>query len=277
MNKFYFQHDQNASEDPKIISLRIELGWEGYGVYWGIIELLHKNNGYMDYSDKRIAFALQAKVEVVKRVCEEFSLFSTKEGKLFSRRLLKQIEHRSNIVEKRRRAGSKGGRPKDSEKASEKHLLEEEEPIEKQTESKNNPKKSKVKKSKVKESREENTEVVITSAKSSKISSNTNSGIEKRQSDFIESLKPFSEKYGKDMLREFLLYWSEPNKSKSKMRFEMEKTWSLARRLERWASNNFGKKNGPQPVVKSVSSNSSTAQRILQEEAEWERKKNSAE
>jgi hypothetical protein len=40
------------------------------------------------------------------------------------------------------------------------------------------------------------------------------------------------------MCNEFYLYWTEPNKSGTKMRFEMEKTWDIGRRLARWANNN---------------------------------------
>jgi hypothetical protein len=37
-----------------------------------------------------------------------------------------------------------------------------------------------------------------------------------------------------DILQEFYEYWTEPNKSESKMRFELEKTWHLNRRIKRW-------------------------------------------
>lgn len=37
-----------------------------------------------------------------------------------------------------------------------------------------------------------------------------------------------------DLLEEFYFYWTEPNKSGTKMRFELEKTWDLSRRLRRW-------------------------------------------
>jgi len=33
---------------------------------------------------------------------------------------------------------------------------------------------------------------------------------------------------------EFVSYWTEPNKSKTKMRFELEKTWDTTRRLQTW-------------------------------------------
>lgn len=76
----------------------------------------------------------------------------------------------------------------------------------------------------------------------------TNNSIEEREKKFKESLYQFT-KYAKnpegiyspEIIKEFYEYWKEPNKSKSKMRFEMEKTWDLKLRLNRWASNNFGK------------------------------------
>ena len=59
--------------------------------------------------------------------------------------------------------------------------------------------------------------------------------IEARSQTFKDSLLQFKDKYQVNMLKEFYNYWTEPNQSKSKMRFELEKTWSLDRRLETWA------------------------------------------
>lgn len=60
--------------------------------------------------------------------------------------------------------------------------------------------------------------------------------LNKKKEDFYNSLVPFVTLYGKDMVREFFDYWTEPNKSGTKMRFELEKTWSTNRRLNTWAS-----------------------------------------
>lgn len=43
--------------------------------------------------------------------------------------------------------------------------------------------------------------------------------------------------FPKNTLQEFYDYWTEPNKSGTKMRWELEKTWDLKRRLQRWANN----------------------------------------
>ena len=43
--------------------------------------------------------------------------------------------------------------------------------------------------------------------------------------------------YPLEMLNEFITYWTEPNKSRTKLRYELEKTWDMARRLNTWAKN----------------------------------------
>lgn len=64
------------------------------------------------------------------------------------------------------------------------------------------------------------------------------SPVEKRERTFRDSLAPFVSKYGEEMIRAFCDYWTERNKSGTKMRFEMEKTWDTARRLVRWDMKN---------------------------------------
>jgi len=64
-----------------------------------------------------------------------------------------------------------------------------------------------------------------------------------RKLKFAHTLEPFLETYGREFLNDFYAYWTEENKSKTKFKQEMEKTWSLDRRLNTWAKNekNFKK------------------------------------
>jgi hypothetical protein len=56
-----------------------------------------------------------------------------------------------------------------------------------------------------------------------------------RQKSFKESLIPYVELYGKDMIRAFFDYWSEPTqKGVEQMRFELQKTWKVESRLRTW-------------------------------------------
>jgi hypothetical protein len=61
-----------------------------------------------------------------------------------------------------------------------------------------------------------------------------------RKEKFYNDCKPFLEKYPKVMLRAFYNYWIELNKSGTKMRFELERTFEISRRLVTWANNDKG-------------------------------------
>lgn len=65
--------------------------------------------------------------------------------------------------------------------------------------------------------------------------------IDKRKLEFSETIKPFILKFGRDMCLSFYHYWVEPNKNKTKLRFEMQVTWDVERRLNTWNKNNFDK------------------------------------
>jgi len=43
---YYFPHDANARTDAKILELRAELGWEGYGLWWALVEQLREAGDY---------------------------------------------------------------------------------------------------------------------------------------------------------------------------------------------------------------------------------------
>ena len=61
--------------------------------------------------------------------------------------------------------------------------------------------------------------------------------MEQRKKDFGLTLQPYVEQYGRQMLSDFFRYWTEPNKSGTKMKFELERTLSIAGRLATWAGN----------------------------------------
>ena len=61
--------------------------------------------------------------------------------------------------------------------------------------------------------------------------------IDDRKLKFASTLKPFLDFYGKDLINQFYAYWTEPNKSNTKMKWELEKTWDIKRRLDRWSQN----------------------------------------
>jgi hypothetical protein len=58
-----------------------------------------------------------------------------------------------------------------------------------------------------------------------------------RQKEFYSLLIPYVPQFGKKMIRAFFDHWSEPNRSKTKMKCELEATWDLPRRLSKWEDN----------------------------------------
>jgi hypothetical protein len=60
--------------------------------------------------------------------------------------------------------------------------------------------------------------------------------LNKREEKFKKEVYEFKEKYPELMLNKFIDYWTEKNKSKTKMRWELEKTFEISKRLATWAS-----------------------------------------
>jgi hypothetical protein len=58
---------------------------------------------------------------------------------------------------------------------------------------------------------------------------------EKRQK-FYEDCKPYLAKYPKEMLRAFYNYWTEMNKSQTRLKFELQQTFEIGKRLATWAN-----------------------------------------
>ena len=54
---------------------------------------------------------------------------------------------------------------------------------------------------------------------------------------FIKKVFEFEKEYDKETLDEFIDYWTEKNMSGTKMKYEMQKTFDVSRRLKRWVKN----------------------------------------
>ena len=63
----------------------------------------------------------------------------------------------------------------------------------------------------------------------------TNNTISNRRNDFVFEVLTFE--YDEVLLNGFIDYWTEPNKSNTKMKFELNKTWQTELRLKTWAAN----------------------------------------
>lgn len=98
----YFSHDYDAREDEKIIDLLSDIGYEGYGVYWAIIEMLYKNKGVMQSQYNRIAFALKADTSTVEKVVKAYKLFKYNQTHFWSESVKARLKLRQEKSEKAR-------------------------------------------------------------------------------------------------------------------------------------------------------------------------------
>ena len=108
MKKTYFNHDSTARNDYRIIKLRATLGYEGYGLFWALLELLFTEENKLCIDDyDSLAFGLQCDSKILKQVIEDFDLFVIEDKCFYSKRLNKQIEQINTKSNKAKESASK--------------------------------------------------------------------------------------------------------------------------------------------------------------------------
>jgi hypothetical protein len=100
----YFSHDYDTRSDERIIDLLSVHGWEGYGLYWAIVELLYQNDGFLQLFYKRIAFALRANESNIKSIIEDFDLFVIDGDKFYSESVIRRLKQREEKSAKARKS-----------------------------------------------------------------------------------------------------------------------------------------------------------------------------
>lgn len=207
----YINHKISNRSEYVFRKLIERKGAAAYGVYWYIIEELYESGGKMFFKEiEPISKALCVRKDFVASVIKSFSLFQYDSESFWSDEVIEQIEKRQKLKNKRKEAANKRW-------VSEKNIIVPE-----------------------KEKEVESSPIV----KPTRV--NKEEEMKSREREFYNVLIPFVKTYGREMIREFFDYWSEPNKSHSKMRFELERTWDLTRRLQTWekrSRNGFGKHN----------------------------------
>ena len=105
---YYFSHDYNANSDTKILFMRQQLGMEGYGIYWFLIEKLADAGGYLPLKIIPVlAMQMHTTEAKVKVLIENFELFEIIDNNFFSIRLLQHLELRNGLSENGRKGALK--------------------------------------------------------------------------------------------------------------------------------------------------------------------------
>ena len=206
MKKTYLQHQSNSFTDIKIIKMRSKLGIESYGIFWALLELLFNEENKLCIDDYTVlAFSLQCDADKLKSVIEDFDLFIIEDGCFYSKRL---NDHIDNINSKSIKAKENASKRWNNANAMQSH---------------SEPNASRVYKS------------IVDNSKVDK------SKVNKRIVEFKNSINQIEGINNNDK-ENFFLYWSELNKSGTKQKFELEKTFDVNRRLKRWSNSSFNKK-----------------------------------
>lgn len=94
---YYFSHDANAQDDPKIMLLIDQMGMEGYGIFWALIEKLRAEKNFMLPLCVCNAFAKRwgTSKEKVETVINAYNLFKIHKEYFFSDRLKKSMQEKS--------------------------------------------------------------------------------------------------------------------------------------------------------------------------------------
>ena len=210
---YFFPHDYEPTTDPKILSLLGEYGATGYGLYWRIIEMMHSDSSHKlptkQYLINAIAKQMHSQPDFILNFINDcvniFELFKQEGDMIFCDRVFRNI---SNRAEKTNTAKANAKARWDAVAMRNNATAMQSDAI-------------KGKDIKGKEKKEEDKAIALL----------------QKQKDFKKSCFPFVGEYPDEMVQAFCEYWSEANKSQTKIRWEIEKTFELPKRIARWAMN----------------------------------------
>lgn len=266
---YYFSHDCNARRDPKIIALRSVYGAEGYGWWWILLEILREQEDYQIDISRKFAYSSLATefgitrekcIEFIQACIDDFELLATDDTYIYSESMRRRMEMANEKRKKLSERGKRGadatnqkkvGKPAQATETpgtSEENCRLSDGTSEKKAGNERKGKEIKGNERKVKEDVEGGNEPFAASAAPPHGANDEPDmkALEKKQKAMTERMAVFRTEchawvavYGQDMLKEFYDYWREANKSKTKMKWELERTWSLKGRLETWAKNSL--------------------------------------
>lgn len=113
---YYFSHDANAQRDPKCSALISDFGYEGYGMYWALVEIMYEQGGkikkfpkLMDGLARHFSCDKGKLTKLIEALLHEFGLLQEDASYLWSDRVLRNVEERLIKSDRRAGAGTLGG------------------------------------------------------------------------------------------------------------------------------------------------------------------------
>lgn len=96
----YFMHDANAHQDEKLAELFIRFGYEGYGLFFAILERLAFQEKPVKTAVLKKQLSVGKKLEKAWSFMEDIGLISSENGETFNNNLLKFAEKYQKVREK---------------------------------------------------------------------------------------------------------------------------------------------------------------------------------
>lgn len=110
---YYFSHDSNARNDEKILMLRAEHGWQGYGLFWALVEMMFETKATCLCHSKVKGIAISYNIDItlldsVINTCVTEGLFVS-DGTVFWSETLRQRKQKFlELRQQKSDAGRKG-------------------------------------------------------------------------------------------------------------------------------------------------------------------------
>jgi len=107
---YYFPHDSNARNDPKILDMISQYGMLGYGWFWVLVEMLREQSDYKLKLNKCNAYALQMRCtsdeadKYIHDCIDAFDLLKSDGEYFWSESLIRRMNEINEKTEKRRKA-----------------------------------------------------------------------------------------------------------------------------------------------------------------------------
>lgn len=95
----YFSHDYSTRESREIKLIIEDYGFEGYGLWWAIVEFLHRNQ--LKVGEERLVCGKAHEVRV-KKILNDYNLFRVEDGFYVSDRILRNINEQEEKADKAR-------------------------------------------------------------------------------------------------------------------------------------------------------------------------------
>ena len=104
---FYFSHDYNARSDIKIKKMIVKHGYEGYGLYWALIEDLYQNANALPLDYDCIAYDMRTNSDIIESIINDFGLFEVDDDTFGSLSVQRRLDKRSEKSMKARQSAMK--------------------------------------------------------------------------------------------------------------------------------------------------------------------------